>query len=364
MSSSDGIGAQLSGVPSRCLPGARARDVGLPAAHGGATVGEHDDLRSRVDRIGDLGLDLGQPRAKGQAAARGQISPVDHVRGEAGQVPVLVDVNDLREIAVADDRVRQHDLPARCRARIKDVVLRSGRRRQRGDQLLSDRVQRRVGDLRELLGEVVEDQPGPIGQRRDRRVIAHRADRLGAAAGHRPEDDLALLFRIAEQPLLGRELLAVGQLAVPVRQVVQVQQAGVKPVVIRMLGGQLGLDLVILDDPAGRGVYQEHLARLQPALAHDLRRLDVEHADLARQNDQAVAGDPVPAGPQAIAVKHRPCDRPVGERDESRAVPRLHQRGVEAVERPQLPAHGSVVLPRLRDHHEHGVRQRPAAQVQ
>ena len=58
-------------------------------------------------------------------------------------------------------------------------------RGQRGDQLLADGVQRRVGDLGEQLGEVVEEQPRPVRQHRHRGVGAHRADRLGAGAGHR-----------------------------------------------------------------------------------------------------------------------------------------------------------------------------------
>ncbi len=130
-----------------------------------------------------------------------------------------------------------------------------------------------------------------------------------------------------------------------------------QPVVIRMLGRQLRLDLLVLDDPAGRGVDKEYLARLQPALAHDPRRLDVEHPDLAGQHDQAVDGHPEPARAQAVSVQHRPGERPVGERDQRGAVPGLHQRRMEPVESPQLTAHRRVVLPRLRDHHEQGMRQ-------
>jgi hypothetical protein len=37
-----------------------------------------------------------------------------------------------------------------------------------------------------------------------------------------------------------------------------------------VLGGELGLDLVVLDDAALAGVDQEHLPGLQAALAHDL----------------------------------------------------------------------------------------------
>ena len=137
-----------------------------------------------------------------------------------------------------------------------------------------------------------------------------------------------------------------------------------QPLVVRLLGGQRGLDLVVLDDAALRGVDQEHPARLQPALADDRRRVQVEHADLAGQHDQPVVGDPEPSRPQTVAVEHRADDRAVGERHARRAVPRLHQRRVELVERAAGRVHRRVVLPRLRDHHQHRVRQRSAGQVQ
>jgi hypothetical protein len=43
-------------------------------------------------------------------------------------------------------------------------------------QLLADRVDRRVGDLREVLLEIGVEQLRLVRQRRDRRVVAHRAD--------------------------------------------------------------------------------------------------------------------------------------------------------------------------------------------
>ena len=131
-----------------------------------------------------------------------------------------------------------------------------------------------------------------------------------------------------------------------------------------MLGGQRALDLGVVDDPARLGVDEEHPARLQPALAHDRARGDVEHPDLGGQHHQAVFGDPAAGGSETVAVEDGADHRSVGERDERGAVPRLHQRGVELVERPARRVHLAVVLPRLRDHHEHGVRQAAPAEVQ
>ena len=153
------------------------------------------------------------------------------------------------------------------------------------------------------------------------------------------------------------DVLAVGD-------VVEVDQAGVQPLVVRVLGGELGLDLLVLDDPVLVGVDEEHPARLQPALADDGGGVEVEDADLGGEDDEAVVGDPVARGAQAVAVEHGADLGAVGEDHAGGAVPRLHQRGVELVERAALGVHLGVVLPGLGDHHQHRVRQRAAAHVQ
>ncbi len=153
------------------------------------------------------------------------------------------------------------------------------------------------------------------------------------------------------------DVLALGQR-------VQVHDPGVQPLVVGRLGRQLGLDLVVLDDAVLLGVDEEHPPRLQAALADDAGGVDRQHADLGGQDDETVVRDPVAAGTQPVAVEHRADERSVGERDVGRSVPRLGERRVELVERTARGIHLGVVLPRLRDHHQHGVRQAAAAEVQ
>ena len=137
-----------------------------------------------------------------------------------------------------------------------------------------------------------------------------------------------------------------------------------QPVAVRVLGGERVLDLLVVDDAALAGVDQEHAAGLQAALADDLGRIDVEHADLGGHDHEVVVGHPVAARPQAVAVEHGADHGAVGEGDARRAVPRLHHAGVELVEGAPVGVHLGVVLPRLRDHHQHGVVQRAAGEVQ
>ena len=67
---------------------------------------------------------------------------------------------------------------------VEQVALGADVARQRGDELLADRVERRVGHLREQLGEVVEQQPRPLDEHRDRacRCPSSRAARRRSCA--------------------------------------------------------------------------------------------------------------------------------------------------------------------------------------
>ena len=127
-----------------------------------------------------------------------------------------------------------------------------------------------------------------------------------------------------------------------------------------MLGRQLRLDLLVVDDPSLRGVDQEDPAGMQPFLDPDVLGRDVQHPHLRSHDDQAVLGHVVAGGAQSVPVEHGADHGAVGERDGGRPVPRLHQRGVVLVEGPPLGAHRLVVLPRLGNHHEDRVRQRAA----
>ncbi len=273
-------------------------------------------------------------------------------------------VHELAQLVVVDDRLVEEDLAARGGAGRQQVRLGADRAAERGHELLADRVERRVRDLGEQLREVVEQEPGACREHRDGRVGAHRPGRLGAGLGHRLDDDLDLFGGVAERLLLLQHQRVRRQLVVRDAQVVEVDDALAQPVAVRAPAGEVGLELVVADDPALGRVDQEHPARLQTALEHHVLRGDVEHADLRGHDDQVVAGDHVARGAQAVAVEHRPDDAAVGERDRRGPVPGLHDRRVEPVEVLARRVHLLVALPRLGDHHEHGVRQRVTAHVE
>jgi hypothetical protein len=136
------------------------------------------------------------------------------------------------------------------------------------------------------------------------------------------------------------------------------------PLLVRLAGRKLRLELDVVDDAPLLGVDQEHLAGLQPPFLHDLRFGDRQHANLGGHHDNVIVGDHVAGRPQPVAVQRGADPDAVGEGDRGRSVPRLHHRSVVLVERAPALVHQRVLLPRLRNHHHHRVRQRVAGHHQ
>ena len=165
--------------------------------------------------------------------------PETRTEPKPGRSPSGVGVDELGELVVVDDRELQRDLAAGRRVGQEQVGLRADAGLQRGDELLADRVQRRVRDLREELREVVEEQPRAAGEHGDGRVGAHRADRLGTGARHRRDEDAQLLLGVAEGLLTTEDRLVRVHDVLALGQVGELDAAGVQPLGVRVLRREL-----------------------------------------------------------------------------------------------------------------------------
>ena len=93
-------------------------------------------------------------------------------------------------------------------------------------------------------------------------------------------------------------------------QILELDEVVAEPVGVGMLGGELGLDLLVVDDAALRRVDQEDPARVQPFLEQHVLGRDVEHAHLGGHDDQAVLGHVVAGGPEPVPVEDAPITVP------------------------------------------------------
>ena len=88
------------------------------------------------------------------------------------------DAAQFLQIAIGQDGMRQLQRVAVLRRLVQDVALGADVAGERHHHLFADRIDRRVGDLREQLLEVVEQRLRLVGETGQRRVGAHGADRL------------------------------------------------------------------------------------------------------------------------------------------------------------------------------------------
>ncbi len=189
---------------------------------------------------------------------------------------------------------------------------------QRDDTRLTQRVDRRVGHLREPLPEVRIDGPRRLRQKGQRSIVAHRPHRILAVGGHRLQDHLHIFAGVAESPMCGgkRGSIDGGDWYWIERRLLN--QLGIRRALIEQAQQRLILiELMVFE------IHQKHLARSQTATVRDLFRIEIDETNLRTGNNQAVPGHSEAAWPQSIAVERRAYYAAVAEGQSRRAIPRL-----------------------------------------
>ena len=298
-----------------------------------------------------------QMRCSARVHALGAVGDRPRDVDRAGREDRRVDLAQLLELGVAQDRRVHRELAGVLGRLVEQVALGADAGRDAHHDRLADRVDRRVRDLGEELLEVREERRVAVAQHGQREVVAHRADRLLALGGRGREQDLHVLLRVAERELqLAQRLGPARGRARGSGRSARLDDAPLEPLAVRLLLGDLALDLAVLDDAAAGEVDEEDVAGLQAALAQDVVGRLVDHAGLRAEHDPAVLRLEPATGAQAVAVERRADHAAVGERDRGRPVPRLHQAAVEGVEALQVLGHVLAALVGLGDHHHHRVR--------
>ncbi|KPB71128.1 Uncharacterized protein AC506_0766 [Pseudomonas syringae pv. maculicola str. M6] len=276
----------------------------------------------------------------------GLIGDVTH-SGFKAQAFVVVQVDDValetRTLQVHQRTPfgRRNDWRAEDYARsmlwrfLEDIALGTEADLQRHDDGFTQRVDRRVGNLRELLAEVIVRRTHATRQHCHRRVVTHRAHGFLALLAERTQHLITLLERDLIHLHVLLELLAV----IESRAVVVVFHGGLnaqgilaQPLLVRMTRLEAVVDSVGVEDLAGFSVHGKNLPRTDTALGDDVFGLVVPHADFRREGDVAILGRDPARRAQAVAVEQADRVTTFGHHDAGRAVPRLHVHGVVFIE--------------------------------
>ena len=160
-------------------------------------VAEDEELVSFTNRLRGLAAEIVHRRAQPFRAFGDAEQHLQRLALEIG----VVNLADLLQIGVRQDRLLHPDAPAGLRMFIHQIGLGPDAGRERHHEFFADRIDRRIRDLRKQLLEVFEQQLRSIRQHRQRRVRAHRRDRFLPFHHHRGDDHLQFFDGVAERLL-------------------------------------------------------------------------------------------------------------------------------------------------------------------
>ena len=196
-------------------------------------------------------------------------------------------------------------------------------------------VDRRIGDLAEVLAKELRDMARLVGNDGERRVVAHRADRFLGILDHRREDEFHILHREAGGDLAAQQFGAVEARQARLAALGQVghraETLHARGIIVRP--GDLVLDRAVFVESAFVEIDGDHLAGAEAALLADACLGQQHHAAFRADDEQIVGGQRIAQRAERVAV--HPRDRPaaIGHRERGGAVPRLHHAGEKAVHR-------------------------------
>ena len=197
----------------------------------------------------------------------------DHLGPEAR----LVEVLDLHKLDAREDRVLHLEHAAVVRLILQQITIGADVDGRIRDDLLAEGVDRRVRNLCEELLEVVEQQLVLLAEYRKRDIVAHRRGLLDAVLRHREDHGLHVLVAVAEDLIEAVTHLLRVRRDLPVRdlQVLDVKEVPVEPLTVRLTCRIGFLALLVRDDALRLRVDEQHTARLESGLLHDVLRINV-----------------------------------------------------------------------------------------
>ena len=239
---------------------------------------------------------------------------------------------DPPEFLFRQDRARQFKYRAVFRIAGKQVPVVPDIHGAVRLDFFTQRVDRRVGHLRETLFEVIEQRGMCFGQCRQRFVRAHGYDGLCSVLRHRPQDVLRILPGIVEcfGQLRQSAFACLFGFFRNLRQVLQPDQV-LHPFVVRERLRIAGFDLAALRQFPGFQVRLQHVAGCQLPPADDMCVFFEQHAGFRRKDQPVVVCQGAPQRAQAVPVQGRADLFAVGIQHRRRPVPGLHHRCIVAV---------------------------------
>ena len=162
-----------------------------------------------------------------------------HLGGQGRHRQTLL--RDRDQLALIQDRSlemnhrRSFSLGLQCRATLSQMHLKAH------DELFAQWINRRVGDLREALLEVVVEKMWLVGENRQRNVVTHAVGRLFAESRHVLDDHVEVLCGEAHSGLQSQQIQLTHLTVLGPRLRINVAAMLLKPLAVREASGSVFL---------------------------------------------------------------------------------------------------------------------------
>mmetsp|Transcript_6566 Transcript_6566/g.12307 ORF Transcript_6566/g.12307 Transcript_6566/m.12307 type:complete len:552 (-) Transcript_6566:949-2604(-) len=325
------------------------------------TVRQHDEFRT----IRNRGCHL---RAQAVKALFQALRALGFLKGgvDGDHLPVLPASHlrhalDAGQVIRTQDWVVQGDSLALLRRVVQQIALRTNTGLERHHDGFTERIDGRVCHLGEQLLEVVKHQARTLRHTSESCIVTHGAQRLLPVEDHWDKQLVQVLAGVVKHSQTGIEALSLdsrtgrdGGAWNLVPQSINGNEVVLHPLAVWSGTANVVLQILVLVEDTLLRVDQQHTTRLQASLLLDGVRRRLHNAHFARHNHHVVVGDVETGRSQTVTVQHCPNVTSIGEAEQTRAVPGLHQQGGPLVETLLLCRHQSVVLPGLRNasHHD------------
>ena len=139
--------------------------------------------------------------------------------------------------------------------------------------------------------EIIVEELRFIGEHGKRDVRAHGACRFHSVPGHRENQFAEILEGVAECELLLKHRVGIGfpDLGCAL-DVGKLDEVFIEPLPVRLPGGNLPLDFLIVDNATLRHVHEEHASGLQPSLAGNAFGFDGKDTGFGSHDDIIILG--------------------------------------------------------------------------
>src|SRR5574344_1131679 len=161
------------------------------------------------------------------------------------------------------------------------------------DEVFTDRVDGRVGNLCKLLTEIVEENLRFVREDSQRSVVTHRGRRLLSLCCHRHNGTFNIFFTEAEFYFFACEVIyGIANLSTAAN-LLQLDTICAEPLTVRMFCGKVFLDFAVIVNFTFLRIDKQNFSRLQTSFFSNFRRVEVHDTNLGSNDHHIVFGDGV-----------------------------------------------------------------------